>query len=173
MNAAREAASSLCIKDLLTRAGHGPNTPVPRKADGSRNWPAPYLGSLTHKGTVVLGALLHRSNFEVCGIDLELLEKHKAPLEAKLISPEGLPAGIDPADGVTCSFSAKEAVFKAQYPVTQKRLGFRDVQILDFKFQGTLGGGSARLDGFPGIPVSVLIVDPWIVSVALLRKNSV
>ena len=92
-------------------------------------WPNGFVGSLTHKGTAVLGALAAKSVLRALGIDIEFIDSSKLGSIEKNIAWEGLPPGTDQSQGVLLALSAKEAVFKAQYPLTGKLLSFSDVAL--------------------------------------------
>src|SRR4051794_30497302 len=55
-SAAKAAATEECISHLLNGAGLPPVSVV-RQDDGQRRWPFGFVGSLSHEGTTVVGAL--------------------------------------------------------------------------------------------------------------------
>lgn len=107
-------------------------------ADRAPRWPDGFVGSLTHTGVapdgycaVVLG---RSSQLLTVGLDAEEAE----PLEDALWSfvlteseRHALLAHPENRRGLLAKvmFSAKECFYKAQYPITRRFLGFREVQI--------------------------------------------
>ena len=167
---ARFVAGENCIKDLLKNAGI-PDRIIRNGEGGERLWPKEHVGSLTYKKTTVLGALAHSSRLTMLGIDLESIDRDGMALIESTIAPEGLPPGTSSELGVLLAFSAKEAVFKAQYPATTRRLDFSDVRL---KWTGS---GHAQGDARAACPDGVIlgvrfkIVDRWLVSVASADRN--
>jgi 4'-phosphopantetheinyl transferase EntD len=162
----QERATRECIRNLLRRAGLPEDLPVERRLGGDRDWPKDFVGSLTHKGTVVLGVIAERAAARMIGLDLERIDRSDLlPIE-RLVAPEGVPVGTDRQLGTLLAFSAKEAVFKAQYPLTQDRLQFSAVR---------LGWTGDRTKGFratvdcpvAGLEVRAALIGNWLVSCAI------
>jgi 4'-phosphopantetheinyl transferase EntD len=61
-------------------------------------------------------------------VDLERTEHDLARIET-VIAPEGLPSNTDRETALALTFSAKEAFFKAQFPVTRRILAFDEVPL--------------------------------------------
>jgi 4'-phosphopantetheinyl transferase EntD len=100
------------------------------------------------------------------GLDLERVDRSDLlPIE-HLIGPEGLPLGTDRQFGTLLTFSAKEAVFKAQYPVTRERLDFSAVRL---RWAGSYEKGfRAVVDcSVSGLEVRAVVAGKWLVSCAI------
>jgi 4'-phosphopantetheinyl transferase EntD len=163
---AQDLAAEQCIRCLLRRAGLPENVQVQRRTGGDREWPAGFLGSLTHKGTVVLGLIAASSSITMIGLDLERVDRSDLlPIE-RLVAPEGLPLGTDAQLGTLLAFSAKEAVFKAQYPTRREKLAFSDVRLA---WAGNHEEGfRARVDcNVSGLEVRAAFIGKWLVSCAI------
>lgn len=124
--AGRAAARSAMA--ALGMDGH----PVPMGPDRAPVWPAELTGSLSHTGTCCVAVLAPATALAGVGLDLE----PDAPLEAALTGEICRPreqdwvAGQrDPGSAVRLLFSAKEAFYKCQYPLSGALLGFEDVAI--------------------------------------------
>ncbi|MEV4576727.1 4'-phosphopantetheinyl transferase superfamily protein [Nonomuraea jabiensis] len=117
-----------CAHLALRRLGMDPR-PVLRGDRGAPTWPPGVVGSITHcagyrAAAVARGALS-------IGIDAEphlpmprgVLERTATPAEAAALDLLGLP---DPG---RLLFSAKEAIYKAWYPLTGHWLGFLDATV--------------------------------------------
>ncbi|MFZ5629139.1 MAG: hypothetical protein ACOY5B_08410 [Spirochaetota bacterium] len=94
-----------------------------------RAWPSGFAGSITHKGTAILVAIISQETSKSIGIDLELLHDERMPLDINRICPEGLPFFPSMKNGATIAFSLKEAIFKAQSPLWGLTLDFSDIQL--------------------------------------------
>src|SRR2546425_3910609 len=109
---AQESAVDKCVRGLLRRVGLREDTHVATAQAGNREWPPGLVGSLTDKGTVVLGVIVDIASVSMIGIDLERMDRSDLGAIEPLIAPEGLPSGMDPPLARLLVFSAKEAVFK-------------------------------------------------------------
>jgi 4'-phosphopantetheinyl transferase EntD len=163
---AQELAIEECITGLLQLAGLPLDLRVEKRPDGARDWPRGFAGSLTHKGTVVLGAIAAVSTVKMIGLDLERIDHADLlPIET-LVAAEGLPPGIDRQFGTLLAFSAKEAVFKAQHPVTRDRLDFSAVRLRwtgsrDREFRARVDGALSELQ------VRTACVGNWLMTCAI------
>ncbi|MFN0008319.1 MAG: 4'-phosphopantetheinyl transferase [Planctomycetota bacterium] len=164
MGSARQAAVAHCVRSLLRSVGVDENAIVGVGEGGERMWPAGFVGSLTHKGTVVLGVIAPVSSAWMIGIDIERTDGDLAEVESS-IAAEGLAPGMDPRTARLLTFSAKEAVFKAQYPATSRFLGFADVQLL-WEAGGACMRAAVRCP-VQGLNVRAAQVGRWIVSAAI------
>lgn len=128
-------AGRLCAQQALLRLGQ-PATVIARGADGVPQWPAATIGSITH-GNGLSGAVVGLSEqWAGLGLDLErqlstaraqrlgaeILTSKELEL-AKLLSAEAF------AQHVTLTFSLKESLFKALYPLVHKRFYFHDAEL--------------------------------------------
>lgn len=139
-----------CARQALERLGVGP-APVPRGKDGAPRWPAGVVGSITHCAGYRACAVARSGDVASVGIDAEPNEATpKGVLDAVSDAGErehlaGLPAagGREPEiHWDRLLFSAKEAVYKAWYPLTGRWLGFEDARICVDPEKGTF---TARL----------------------------
>jgi 4'-phosphopantetheinyl transferase EntD len=98
------------------------------------------VGSISHTDSWCAAAVARALEVRSIGIDLELATPLKESLWRRVCTPKERDWLHElPAAGLTGKilFSAKEAVYKCQYPITNKFLGFHAVEI-------ELGDGSFR-----------------------------
>jgi 4'-phosphopantetheinyl transferase EntD len=108
---------------------------IPVGARGAPVWPPGTVGSITHCAGYCGAAAAHAGEVAALGIDAEpdaplpprviarvASERELAAIDHDLVAREGLPLG-------KLLFSAKEAVYKAWFPLTGRPLGFRDVEL--------------------------------------------
>ena len=154
--------------DLVTSAGLPAVEPA-RLASGTRNWPAGYTGSVSHKGTIVVAAMVPTDRMRSIGIDVERHDSATVPMIPGLDTDEHPPAASD-AVGRVSLFSVKEAAFKALQPILGRPLDFTDVEVSWLPSEPACFAGVGRAaDTAVDVRCSTA-VPPWIVSVALRRR---
>jgi len=119
-------AARIVARELLVRLGFPP-CPVPKAASGAPVWPARIIGSLAHDSAVAVAAVALRDDFVSIGIDIEPAEA----LPADMVDLVATPAERQDIDayGGRLLFAAKEAVYKAVYPLDQTFLDFHDIEV--------------------------------------------
>ncbi|WP_018023823.1 4'-phosphopantetheinyl transferase superfamily protein [Corynebacterium ulceribovis] len=113
-------------------------TPILRGQRGMPMWPRGLVGSLTHTNGFRAAVVAPKNQMRAIGVDAELAE----PLPEGVLGSISLPserlnlhrAGVDCADRLL--FCAKEATYKAWFPLTNRWLGFEDAEI-DLRPDGT------------------------------------
>jgi 4'-phosphopantetheinyl transferase EntD len=142
-----------CARVALGELGVPP-APILKGDKGEPCWPDGIVGSLTHC-TGYRGAVVGRSAaVRSVGIDAEphdvlpkgVLDSISLPAERAEI-PRALPAGLH-WDRIL--FCAKEATYKAWFPLTKRWLGFEDAHI---SFEADSSGSTGRF-------VSRILIDP-------------
>ncbi len=121
---ARRALAELAILDFALRVG----------PDREPLWPQGVTGSITHTAGFCGVAVARRTEMASLGIDAERrgavarrLWRHIAT-EREILWLEGLPEARA-TDMASLVFSAKEAFFKCQFPLTREWLSFSDVSV--------------------------------------------
>lgn len=118
------AGRAMAREAMEILAGTPVSMPIPVAEDRAPIWPAGWQGSISHKSTLCM-AVAGRSG-ALLGLDLE----EDTPLAQDLIptictEQEIAPfAGPNEASWAKLIFSAKEAAYKAQYPLTCEVFGF-------------------------------------------------
>jgi 4'-phosphopantetheinyl transferase EntD len=121
-----------CARSALIRLGVAP-APVAKGKRGEPLWPAGVVGSITHCDGYRACAASRREDIASIGIDAEPNEALDAEVTEHVIATEAerLSLAYSPSD--VCLdrllFSAKEAVFKAWYPLTHRWLGFEEAEL--------------------------------------------
>ena len=135
------AAARACARRALRRLGLAPCPLVPH-ADRAPRWPDGIAGSITHTRELCLVAIARRGRGASLGVDVERVTAAGADIEALVCTPaERRWLNAQPAAqrerNVRLLFSAKEAFYKCQYPLTRTFLDFQEVELgID------VGGGS-------------------------------
>src|SRR5437588_147971 len=121
-------AARIVARQLLAQLGYAPCA-LPKAPSGAPIWPAGVVGSLTHDSRVAVAAVGTSRDVGALGIDVEPAEILPSELLDMVATPhERLKIDDDPYGG-RLLFVAKEAVFKAVYPVDQTFLDHHDVQV--------------------------------------------
>jgi 4'-phosphopantetheinyl transferase EntD len=121
-------AARTVARQLLTQLGH-PACALPKSPSGAPIWPAGIVGSMAHDSRVAVAAVGRSHDFAAIGIDVEPAELLPPDLLDIVATPEErLRLGDDPHRG-RLLFVAKEAVYKAVYPLDLTFLEHHDVQV--------------------------------------------
>ena len=122
---ARQAAflaGRLLAQMAMKRLGIAP-APVTIGAAGEPLWPAPLAGSISHSGCAV--AVVLGRGADHLGLDLERVAYGDAERAIRSVVLDARENALCPdAFMATAAFSAKEAVYKALFPMVQRRFGF-------------------------------------------------
>jgi len=136
-----------CAREALARLGLPPQA-IPVAAGGAPEWPGGVVGSIAHCAGYRAAAAGWAADFDAVAIDAEPNRRLPAGVLAAIALPvERGRVGrlLREAPGVSWDrllFSAKEAVYKAWFPLTGAKLGFDDAEIA---FDSRTHGFSARL----------------------------
>jgi 4'-phosphopantetheinyl transferase EntD len=131
-----------CAREALARLGFAP-VPIRPGARREPTWPEGVAGSITHCAGYRAAAVARTADVPSLGIDAE----PHAPLPPRVLPAVTTPADLDHLAGLAdrhpavhwdrLLFSAKEAVYKAWYPVTRRWLGFEDASLTVDPLRGT------------------------------------
>jgi len=113
----------------LSALGASPS-PVLRGARGEPLWPAGITGAITHTGATAVAVVGWRERYQGIGVDLEPLRPGLTDEASHLVCTEREAVWVagDPVR-LTMLFCAKEAAFKALYPIARVVLDFQDAQV--------------------------------------------
>ena len=144
-----------CARQALVDLGMEP-TPILKGERGEPCWPDGIVGSLTHCEGFRGAAVGRREHIRSVGIDAEphgalpdgVLDAISIPIERHEL--QAMPHGVH-WDRVL--FCAKEATYKAWYPLTHRWLGFEDAHIT---FAVDTSDGSGQSGSF----TSEILIDP-------------
>ncbi|RON46025.1 4'-phosphopantetheinyl transferase [Pseudomonas frederiksbergensis] len=106
-------------------------------------WPAHIAGSITHSTGRAAAIVANKAHWRGLGMDLEnLLNVERAErLAGEILTPAELQRmAAGPSDQVallvTLTFSVKESLFKALYPIVQQRFYFEHAEVLEWTVDG-------------------------------------
>ncbi len=145
------AAVRDCARRALEALGVTPCA-IPRGPRGEPGWPAGVVGSMTHCEGMYMAAVASDREIHALGIDAEsraplpegVLRLVSAPEERSMLTE--LAADEPGVPWERLLFSAKEAVYKAWYPVTRSWLGFDQATV---SFSPESGSFTVRLHASP------------------------
>ncbi|MBT2341852.1 MULTISPECIES: 4'-phosphopantetheinyl transferase family protein [Pseudomonas] len=139
-------AGRICARAALQRLDGRPCVPAIGE-DRAPVWPAHISGSITHSNGRAAAIVAGKAHWRGLGMDLEsLLEPERAErLCGEILTPpELLRMAALPRDDrallVTLTFSVKESLFKALYPIVGQRFYFEHAEVLEWA-----SGGQVRL----------------------------
>jgi 4'-phosphopantetheinyl transferase EntD len=120
-----------CARRALERLGVGP-VAIPNGERGEPLWPSGVVGSITHCSGYRGSAVAKADEVLSVGIDAEVHEPLPDGILESVAFGREL-AEVAQANGGVCLdrvlFSAKEAVYKAWFPLARRWLGFEDVEL--------------------------------------------
>jgi 4'-phosphopantetheinyl transferase EntD len=128
------ATGRACARQAFELLGVEPQ-PVPTGDHGEPLWPAGVVGSITHCDGYRACAIASAHDVLSLGIDAEPNAPLPPGVWTDIARPEERSAvsGLAAADPGICwerlLFSAKESVYKAWFPLTQRWLGFEDASV--------------------------------------------
>jgi 4'-phosphopantetheinyl transferase EntD len=169
--AAREALAQLGV--------HGVG--IGRGEAGEPLWPSGVVGAISHSPDLAVAVAGHRAEYAGLGVDVEEPARGPTARAARLICRPSEMAWADPESGttrLTMLFSAKEAVFKAVYPIARVWLGFADAEL---KWRSEREAFEARAlksigEGYPvdfRLEVQCTVADGWVLSTASVPASLV
>lgn len=146
-----------CARQALAALGYPPAPVLPGER-GCPIWPDGVVGSLTHCDGYRAAAVCPSTAWHAIGIDAEPHDRLPADVTELVVRPEERDrlAELTAADASVCwdrlLFSAKEAVYKAWYPLARRWLDFQDASLTfsrDGGFHARLLVDGPSLDGRP------------------------
>jgi 4'-phosphopantetheinyl transferase EntD len=142
------AAGRLCARRALAEFGIV-DFPIRAAEDRQPIWPDAFVGSITHTEGYGAAVVAERRRIHALGLDSEIVGRVKVPLWASICTQSeiawlrSLPAP-EQAVAATLIFSAKEAFYKCQYPLTRERLNFLDAVVQAATEPASMGTFSIR-----------------------------
>ncbi|MEV0692764.1 4'-phosphopantetheinyl transferase superfamily protein [Streptomyces sp. NPDC050388] len=148
-----------CARRAMEKLGVPPQPVLPGER-GAPGWPAGLVGSMTHCTGYCAAALVRADDLASLGIDAEV----QGPLPEGVLSSVALPGEAERIGRLAVErpevhwdrllFSAKEAVYKAWFPLTGKWLDFMEADIELFTDPGERTRGGFR--------AALLVPGPWV-----------
>jgi 4'-phosphopantetheinyl transferase EntD len=152
-----------------------PPAPLRRADDRAPVWPSDRTGSLSHCDTLCAAAVGKRSAIRSIGVDIETIGRVAQKLWPTLFTEKEVDyfSSLAPekiARETTLFFSAKEAFYKCQYPLTHQWVGFQDVEITRTDTHSlTIAPTRGAAQFWHAAPIhTVAIVDTHVATVMLL-----
>ena len=138
------AAGRSCARKALLQLGC-PSVALPTGSDRLPQWPVGYIGSISHSRDYCWAAVAGSEFHASLGIDVERIDAVELDLAEEICTAEELrwlerlPNSTQQSK-LAIIFSAKEALYKAQYPLTRSLFGFDVIQISVQVESGTFSG---------------------------------
>lgn len=127
------AAGRLCARRALAEVGIF-DFALRVRTDRQPAWPASVVGSISHTAGLCIAAVAEKGRLAAVGVDCEIVGHVSEDIWETICTPaelrwlDSLPAA-ERIPAVTMIFSAKEAFYKFQYPVTGEWMDFHDLQV--------------------------------------------
>ncbi len=135
-------AGRLCAREALRRLDNLDCVPAIGE-DRAPIWPGHISGSITHSTGHAAAIVAHKAQWRGLGMDLEnLLTLERAQrLAGEILTPDEMQRMASlPREQVallvTLTFSVKESLFKALYPLVHKRFYFEHAEVVEWSQAG-------------------------------------
>ncbi|MDX8443486.1 4'-phosphopantetheinyl transferase family protein [Mesorhizobium australafricanum] len=125
---AASGAGRRVAHELLRRLGCA-DPAVLRGQLGNPVWPAGIIGSIAHDDDLAVAVVARSGAVKSVGVDIEPALPLPRELEAIVATPQDRQGDLEPATGSRVMFAAKEAVYKASFPLDGRVLGFEDIAV--------------------------------------------
>jgi 4'-phosphopantetheinyl transferase EntD len=125
------AAGRSAARTAMAEAGVSP-TAILQGPDRAPLWPTGLTGSIAHCEDCCIAAVAHKDHYKSLGVDVEPATPLASDLTGIICTPaerDWLAGQPNPGLAAKMIFSAKEAVYKAQYPLTGTIIGFDAVTL--------------------------------------------
>jgi 4'-phosphopantetheinyl transferase EntD len=121
-------AGRCCARMALAQIGQAACA-LPIDVDGLPIWPIATLGSITHSRGLCCAVAASANNMMYLGVDLEKTNRLSSRAMERVVHPlEVATVGENQALG-SLLFSAKEAFYKAQFPILGAKPNFKDLAL--------------------------------------------
>ncbi len=135
-------AGRLCAREAMRLLDGRQHVPLIGE-DRAPVWPTDVCGSITHSTGWAAAIVASKQHWRGLGMDVEqvMTSERAARLAGEILTADELQrmaAGPEHhvALGVTLTFSLKESLFKALYPIVLKRFYFEDAELLEWSDSG-------------------------------------
>jgi enterobactin synthetase component D len=125
------ALGRAAARDALAELGLD-GVAIGRGAGGEPLWPDGVVGAITHSGDLAIAIVGRQTDYAGLGIDVEQQSPGLSARAARLVCTPLEFGWVDEVPSLnrrTMLFSAKEAVFKALFPIERVWLGFGDAEL--------------------------------------------
>ena len=125
------AAGRRAARAALEGLGHPPAA-VPQGADRAPVWPVGITGSISHCAGCCVAVAARDVDYRTLGVDVEPaipLDTDLIPIICTSAEKAWVATQANPGIAAKLIFSAKEAVYKAQYSLTGKVIGFKALTV--------------------------------------------
>ena len=121
--------------------------PVLKGKQGEPIWPAGLVGSIAHSSDIAVAAVGKKHHFPGIGLDVESRERSVSLNISRHLCTPGeqewvMESGGEAHEKLKMLFSAKEAIFKAFYPIEDVFLSYKDAEL---SWDNARGGFAGQL----------------------------
>jgi len=103
--------------------------PIGRDESRAPIWPAGLLGSISHTGSLAVAALARRNRCRSLGVDLERINRVGSRLAGQVLTESEREGSAGGPQALAVAFAAKEAGYKATYPIVQRFIAFKEAEV--------------------------------------------
>ena len=115
-----------CARSALKKFGI-PRMPILSDDDGVPFWPEGAVGTISHSRGYCAAIAARKAHYAVLGLDLEMTNRLSPSAIERTVHPDEQSYVNSDQKKASLLFCAKEAFFKAQFPVWQTHANFHDL----------------------------------------------
>ncbi len=153
------AAGRRAARAAMAQLGLSPAA-IPQGPQGAPKWPPGLVGSIAHCDSACIAVVTRATGQETLGVDIEAataLDPDLIPIICTAKDMLWVNAQPDPGLAAKQVFCAKEAIYKAQFPLTGQVIGFDAVRLTwtgttfathDLRGLPAMGGEARIVNGF-------------------------
>ncbi len=147
------SAGRHCARSAIRQLGY-PDCAIGHAEDRAPIWPYGLIGSIAHSSGYCAAVAAKPGDFRSIGIDVEKADAVSRSLLDMILLPEEIEemqrlVRSYPLNWLAAFFSAKEAVYKAFYPLAREFIGFHEARIW---FDAEEGSFAAEISRPPAAP---------------------
>lgn len=165
------AAGRRAARKALADLGQG-SCPLMARPDRAPAWPAGFIGSISHCDDLCIALCAKADSFQSIGCDVEeIAPMSDAVAEAVTTPDERGWLAQQAVFGPLHLFSAKEAVYKALFPLTKTMIDFSDLEIRPApagQLSASLVQPSGRFDHGAIFLVQSLTVGTYVIHICMV-----
>lgn len=126
-----------CARAALERVGFA-RGPILSNDDGVPVWPLGVLASISHSRGYCAAIAAKESGYRTLGLDLEKTNRLSASAIERIVHPHEQVYAQSDQKKASLIFCAKEAFFKAQFPLWQTHANFHDLVLAVDEYAGKI-----------------------------------
>ncbi len=155
--ARRASGTARSLVRCLLALEDAEEAPIGRSPAGAPLWPRGFVGSLAHDAEMAVAAIARSVHVPSLGIDVEPAEPLPDDIAALVLTSGDVLSGVEARFATRVLYSAKEAAYKAAYPLDGEVLGYEHINVDLARREAVTAGGRRMRLSFCTLPRVVVL----------------